>query len=462
MTTEYTAGVDVARRHILQLLVAFLLLTGVTSAERPNFVVILCDNLGYGDIEPFGSTVHRTPALNRMAAEGRVFRHFYSVAGVCTPSRAALLTGRYPKRIGLHWTPRDGAVLRPLSPYGLDPTWTTLADLLKPAGYVCALVGKWHLGDRPVYLPTRQGFDFYFGIPYSDDMTRETGLRLGRRFDGYKWPPLPLLWNEHVIEAPVDRDSLTKRLTDAAIAFIRAHAAEPFFLLLAHTAPGSTPRPFASERFRGRSKNGPWGDAVEELDWSTGVVLDELGRLGIDRRTVVIWTSDNGAPMTGVPGDISRGSNGPLEGRGYTTAEGAFRVPMIARWPGRIPPGTVSDELCTMMDLFPTFAAITGVPLPPEPIDGYDIRDVLTGAGRSPYRYLLYYYEDQLQAIRVGKYKLYLPLDRPKRHPHFRPGQPTRPLLFDVVSDPGCTRDLSDQKPETVRELLELARRVRL
>ncbi len=430
--------------------------------ERPNFVLIVCDNLGYGDIEPFGSTLHRTPNLNRMAEEGRCFRHFYSVAGVCTPSRAALMTGRYPLRVGLARTPRDGAVLRPLSPYGLDPAVTTIADLLKPAGYVCALIGKWHLGDRPKYLPTRQGFDLYYGIPYSDDMTQETGRRLGRRYDGFRWPPLPLMWNEHVIEAPVDRTFLTQKLTAAAVRFLRQHCDQPFLLVLAHAMPGSTSRPFASPPFQGKSRNGPWGDAVEEIDWSTGVLLAELDRLGISKRTLVIFTSDNGAPMTGKPGDLSRGSNGPLEGRGYTTAEGGFRVPMIARWPGRIPPATTSDELCTMMDFLPTLAALTNQPLPEEPIDGHDIRPLLFGNGRSPYRYLLYYYEDQLQAIRAGRYKLYLPLSSPKRHPHFRPGKPTRPLLFDVVNDPGCRQDLSSRLPDVVQRLSELAESARL
>ena len=309
------------------LLVSAGLRTGpVEGAEqrKPNFIVVYCDNLGYGDIEPFGSTLHRTPNLNRMAREGRKFTHFCVTAGVCTPSRASLMTGCYSQRVGMHHNPRDGWVLRPVSPYGLHPDEVTIAESLKEQGYATAIVGKWHLGDQPQFLPTRQGFDWFFGVPYSDDMTARVWDK-----DGSTWPPLPLMENETVIEAPCDRDGLTKRYTERALEWIEEHSEDPFFLYFPQAMPGSTRTPFASPAFKGKSKNGPWGDSIEELDWSIGQILDKLVSLGIDENTLVLWTSDNGAPINANRNDLSRGSNLPLHGRGYTTSEGAFRVPTI-------------------------------------------------------------------------------------------------------------------------------------
>ena len=287
--------------HFCVLLISSVLPFPVRSAEtdpfpdQPNFVVIFCDNLGYGDIEPFGSKLHRTPHLNRMAREGRKFTHFYVSSGVCTPSRASLLTGCYAQRLGMHVNERDGHVLRPVSPYGLHPEEETIAEVLQQAGYVSGIFGKWHLGDQNQFLPTRQGFETFLGIPYSDDMTREVGLRVSPKLDGEKWPPLPLMKNEQVIDAPVDRNELTRRLTEEALEFITQHQEQPFFLYFPQAMPGSTAAPFASEAFRGRSRNGPWGDAIEELDWSTGRILDRLRELNLDKKTLVIWTSDNGA-----------------------------------------------------------------------------------------------------------------------------------------------------------------------
>ena len=240
--------------------------------------------------------MHRTPHLNRMAREGCKFTHFCVTAGVCTPSRGSIMTGCYAQRVGMHHNSRDGHVLRPVSPYGLHPDEVTIAEILKQKGYATGIIGKWHLGDQPEFLPTRQGFDMFFGIPYSDDMTYETGQRIGDRFDGNQWPPLPLMDGETVVDAPVDRNLLTKRYTQRALEFIEQHQDEPFFLYFPQAMPGSTAKPFASPAFRGKSRNGPWGDSIEELDWSTGQLLDKLVELGIDRRTLVIWTSDNGAP----------------------------------------------------------------------------------------------------------------------------------------------------------------------
>ena len=435
-----------------------------TMQEPPNFIVILCDNLGYGDTEPFGSTLHRTPQLSRMANEGRKLTHFYASAGVCTPSRASLVTGCYAQRVGLHTTPRDGQVLRPVSPYGINSAETTIAEILSEQGYATAIIGKWHLGDQPEFLPTRHGFGSYFGIPYSDDMTLERG-RARTRFEGDRWPPLPLMENEEVIEAPVDRNLLTKRYTERALQFIESNRTRPFFLLLSQAMPGSERVPFASEAFRGRSRNGAWGDAVEELDWSTGQILDKLIATGTDERTLVLWTSDNGAPLAADPTSPARGSNLPLHGRGYTTAEGAFRVPAIAWWPGTIPAGTVSDELMSMMDLLPTFASIAGQTLPDDRlIDGMNVRDALLGSGssRSPRRELYYYQQDELQAVRVGAWKLFVPLDEPsRRHPHFGEIDSGRPMLFNVIDDPASQVDLSGSRPEIVARLVEVAERAR-
>ena len=436
----------------------------IAEDQPPNFVILLCDNLGYGDTQPFGSELHRTPNLNRMAREGRKLTHFYSSAGVCTPSRASLMTGCYAQRVGLHTTPRDGQVLRPVSPFGIHQDETTIAELLRERGYATTIIGKWHLGDQPAFLPTRHGFDSFFGIPYSDDMTQDRG-RGRRAFDGDHWPPLPLMEDEAVIEAPVDRNLLTKRYTERALDYIEANADRPFLLYLPHAMPGSEREPFASAAFLGKSLNGPWGDAVEELDWSTGQILNKLVETGLDERTLVLWTSDNGAPLAADIESPARGSNQPLHGRGYTTAEGAFRVPAIAWWPGTIPAGSVSDELMSMIDLLPTLAALSGTPVRTDhAIDGLDVSDALIGRGsaRSPRETLYYYQQDELQAIRSGPWKLFLPLESPGgRHPHFGVHPSDQPLLFNLAEDSGSRIDLAPMRPEVVEQILEIAARAR-
>lgn len=401
-------------------------------AERPpNIVLIVCDNLGYADVEPFGSKLHRTPNLNQLAAEGMMFTHFYSASGVCTPSRAAIMTGCYPKRVSMDLT--DGAVLRPISKIGLHPDELTVAELLKSGGYATAVFGKWHLGDQPEFLPTRQGFDVYLGIPYSDDMTPRSGV---------DWPPLPLVKGETVVEAPTDRDLLTRRLTENAIRWIESRADEPFFLYFPQCMPGSTRAPFASDRFKGKSLNGPWGDSVEELDWSVGEIVRTLERLELTDDTLLIWTSDNGAPRRNPP----QGLNQPLAGWGYSTAEGGMRVPCIMKWPGRIPPNRQCDQLTTLMDLFPTFAAVSGIAIGQNlPRDGYNILPLMEGkATNSPYSRFLYYRSNQLQALRSGQWKWYLPTNKNQ-------GQ-----LFDIVTDPGETRNVANQHADVVRNLKTL------
>lgn len=463
--SRYTSEQTIMKKLMITSL-AMICAAGISIRARanetqpPNFIVIFCDNLGYGDIEPFGSTVHRTPHLNRMAREGRKFTHFCVTAGVCTPSRASLMTGCYAQRVGMHTNPRDGMVLRPISPYGLHPNEVTIAEILKPLGYATTIIGKWHLGDQPSFLPTRQGFDSFFGIPYSDDMTQDVGQQIGDKLNGSNWPLLPLMENEIVVEAPANRDLLTKRSTARALEFIEENRDQPFFLYLPQAMPGSTNAPFASPAFKGKSRNGPWGDSIEELDWSTGQILDKLVQLGIDKRTLVVWTSDNGAPMTGDVSSPLRGTNRPLHGRGYTTSEGAFRVPTIMWWPGKVPNATVCDELATTMDLLPTFTRLAGGNEPPDRvIDGHDIRPLICNEpdAKSPYDIFYYYDADQLQAVRSGRWKLFLPLTSFNHHPHFRQGEQPRPLLFDVVEDMGSTRNLADAHPDIVQRLTELA-----
>ena len=426
--------------------------------SQPNFIVVFCDNLGYGDIEPFGSTVHRTPNLNRMAREGRRFTHFCVTAGVCTPSRASLMTGCYAQRVGMHFNSHDGWVLRPMSPFGLNPDELTIAEVLKSAGYATAIVGKWHLGDQPQFLPTRQGFDWFFGVPYSDDMTARVWK------NGDHWPPLPLMENEKVVEAPCDRNGLTRRYTERAMDWIAAHKDRPFFLYFPQAMPGSTRTPFSSPQFKGKSRNGPWGDSIEELDWSIGVMLDQLVELGIAKNTFVIWTSDNGAPINANVKDVSRGSNQPLHGRGYTTAEGAFRVPTIVWQPGKVVAGSTCEELATTMDLLPTFARLAGATLPKDrAIDGYDVSSLLFGQAdaKSPYEAFFYYDQKQLQAVRSGPWKLFLPVDSVRRHPHFSKGEKPGPLLFHVVNDISCQHDVASKNPDIVARLSKLAEQAR-
>ncbi len=422
--------------------------------SRPNFIVVFCDNLGYGDIEPFGSTLHRTPNLNRMAREGRKFTHFCVTAGVCTPSRASLMTGCYSQRVGMHHNDRDGWVLRPVSPYGLHPDEVTIAEVLQAQGYATGIVGKWHLGDQPEFLPTRQGFDWFFGVPYSDDMTERVWQ------DGSNWPPLPLMENERVIEAPCDRNGLTERYTERAMHWIADHKDQPFFLYFPQAMPGSTKTPFSSPEFQGKSKNGPWGDAIEELDWSIGALLDQLVELKIANNTLVIWTSDNGAPINSDPNDLSRGSNLPLHGRGYSTSEGAFRVPTIVWQLGQVPAGTTCDELATTMDLLPTFARLAGATLPTRnKIDGHDIAPLLLGQpnAKSPYEAFYYYHQDQMQAVRSGPWKLFLPVHSASGHPHFQNNQPPQNLLFNVVDDVSSQHNVANEHPELVAQLTSLA-----
>ena len=436
------------------------LLLKQSKAKKPNVIIFFCDNLGYGDVEPFGSKVNKTPNLNRMAKEGRKFTSFYVTAGVCTPSRASIMTGCYSQRVGMHWNPRDGNVIRPISPYGLNPNEITVAEVLKDRGYKTGLIGKWHLGDQTPFLPLAQGFDYFFGIPYSDDMTQDVGQRLGDRYDGKHWPALPLMLNNKVIEAGVDRNLLTKRYTEKALEFINENKERPFFLYLPQAMPGSTKTPFSSEAFRGKSKGGLWGDSVEELDWSVGQIMNELVDLGLDQNTLLIFTSDNGAPMTDDSSSIEIGTNKPLYGRGYTTAEGAFHVPAIMWWPGTIPSGTVCTEFMSTMDILPTLASLSGAKTPNDRIiDGFNNLSLILNknGAKSPYKVFYYYNADQLQAVKSGPWKLFVPLTDFVQHPHFKKGEVAKPLLFNVEKDISSAYNLADKHPDIVNRLMILA-----
>lgn len=431
------------RTHVVRILLTAALwaVPRVSAAEpdQPNIVLIVADNLGYGDVGCYGSTLHRTPRLDAMAGEGLRLTHFYVTSGVCTPSRASFMTGCYPRRVNMHESDLGHKVLQPVSPKGLHPDEVTMAEVLKEAGYATACIGKWHLGDQPEFLPTRQGFDFYLGIPYSDDMTPR---------EGKPWPPLPLLENEEVVDAPVDRNLLTKRYTEAAIRWIEEHRDQPFLLFMPQAMPGSTRAPFASEGFLGKSANGPYGDSVEELDWSAGEILDALERLDLDDDTLVIWTSDNGAPRRNPP----QGSNAPLKGWGYDTSEGAMRMPCIIRWPGHVPAGVSSDLLCSSLDFYVTFAALAGAAVPQDRIlDGHDIRPLLSGHpdAQSPYEAFYFYDRGNLRAVRSGPWKLYLPAGEGGHQ------------LYNLVTDVSEEHDLAAEHESVVARILVSAEQAR-
>jgi arylsulfatase A-like enzyme len=353
----------------------------------------------------------------------------------------------------MHVSGSGGAVLRPLDTKGLHPDEMTIAEVLKPAGYATGIFGKWHLGDQPEFLPTRQGFDTFFGIPYSDDMTKDKQPAV--------WPELPLMRDETVIEAPADRNLLVKRCTEEAIGFIERNWERPFFAYIPHTMPGSTPTPFSSPAFRGKSKNGEYGDAVEELDWSTGEVVRALERLGLTNDTLVIWTSDNGA----VRRSPVQGSGAPYKGFGYDTSEGAMRMPCVMRWPGKVPAGRDCKEIVSTMDLLPTFAALAGAALPRAPIDGHDVRPILFGEAnaKSPWdaKGLMFYRIDQLQAVRSGPWKLYLPLPE-KIVANNGKTAAGKMELYNVVNDVGEEREVAAENPAVVKRLMAMAEAARV
>ena len=412
------------------------------AAAAPNYVLIFCDDLGYGDLGCYGSAKNRTPRIDAMAKEGMRFTSFLSSSPVCTPSRASLLTGCYARRVGMHEDFTGHWVLIPRSRRGMHADEWTLPEMLKAKGYATACIGKWHLGDQLPHLPTAHGFDEYYGIPYSNDMAS------ARRGD----PPLPLVQDTKVIEAPANQATLTKRYTREAIQFIERNKSKPFFLYLPHTFP-HLPL-FASKDFHGKSANGRYGDSVEEIDWSTGKILDALKQHGLDKNTLVIFTSDNGS------NGRNGGSNAPLSGAKGGTMEGGMRVPMIARWPGRIPAGGTCNELSSTMDFLPTFAALSGGLLSANKIDGHDITPLLTGTkgAASPYEVFYYYRRRQLQAVRWGDWKWHLPLANtfPNWTTANQKGRGRPGKLVNLKTDLAEKVDVTAANPKVMAKMREL------
>lgn len=419
---------------------------------KPNVVLIVADNLGYGDVGCFGSTVNRTPNLDRMAAEGIKLTSFCVASSVCTPSRAAFMTGCYPARVSMEMSGTRRVVLQPVAQKGLAPGEITVAEILKRQGYATTCIGKWHLGDQLPFLPTRQGFDSWLGVPYSEDMIPTTAPRLGEM-----WPPVPLVRDEEVIDAPVDPNTLTARYTDEALRFIRRNRDKSFFLYLPHAVPGSSQEAFASAAFRAKSKNGTYAACVEELDWSAGEILRCLKEEGLDDKTVMVWTSDNGAFQNRRAEPY--GKNTPLRGTGGTAYEGGFRVPCIVRWPGKIPAGTTSNELVTSMDLLPTVARLAGAESASDRmIDGKDVWPILSAeeGATSPHTVFYYYRISQLRAVRSGKWKLHLPVNtfaaRPSARARFEELQ-----LYDLENDLSESINVAEEQPQVVEKLTALA-----
>jgi len=460
---------EVRRREFLRMLGVAAAGTALASSVRgaaakrrlPNFVVIFTDDQGYQDVGCFGSPKIKTPHLDQMAAEGRKFTDFYVAASVCSPSRAALLTGCYPPRVSIP------GVLFPRSNTGLSDKEVTLAELLKARGYATACIGKWHLGFQQKFLPTRHGFDSYYGIPYSNDMwlgpgmdfAEDAKLPKGATIEELQKGPrqrnaVPLMRDEKVVEYPADQATLTKRYTEEAVRFITANKDRPFFLYLPHTMP-HIPL-FASKDFKGKSARGLYGDVIEEIDWSTGQILDALEKLGIDGDTCVIFTSDNG-PWLGKK--AHGGCALPLRDGKFTVYEGGMREPCIMRWPGRIPAGTVCSEIATTMDLLPTFAKLASAEPPRDRvIDGRDIWPLMAGqpGAKTPHEAFFYFRGNGLQAVRSGDWKLHL--GRTVGRGDKRRQVPGR--LYNLREDIGETTDVAAQHPDIVQRLAALAKRM--
>jgi arylsulfatase A-like enzyme len=436
---------------VLLLLLRAVAALGQPGTSPPNFVVLLADDLGYGDLSGYGHPTIATPRLDRLADEGIRLTSFYT-SPICTPTRIELLTGRHAMRSGLY------RVLYPPDQGGIPSSELTVAESLEERGYRTALIGKWHLGHSDVaYFPTQHGFDEYFGLIYSNDLTPPWNEAA---------PALRFYRGNQPLDGPVDQGTLTQRYTEEAVRFLRTNRQRPFFLYLAHSMPHFPVH--ASEAFRGTSPRGPYGDAVQEIDWSVGRILDTLHELGLDERTLVVFTSDNGPATTlGLQG----GSPGPFAGGKGTSYEGGFRVPFIARWPGRIPAGRTSAEMATMMDLFPTFLKLAGAELPADrPIDGKDITPLLRGEGVSPHEAYHYLLGPLLEGVRVGPWKL-------RQGPEFprfirdlpRLVERTRTEgrafaaaaffddleveLYNVETDPGERLNVAGEHPEIVADL---------
>jgi arylsulfatase A len=443
--------------HLAGLAAVFALLTpgAVTAQEKksPNVIIIYADDLGYGDLGCFGARKIKTPNLDQMAKEGIRFTDFYVAQAVCSASRAALLTGKYSNRAGIL------GALGPASKNGIAPNERTIADLLKAIGYATAIVGKWHLGHHAEYLPTKHGFDEYYGLPYSNDMWPKHPTA--------KFPDLPLMEGDKVIALNPDQSKLTTDYTTRAVKFIERNKDRPFFLYVAHNMP-HVPL-FVSDRFKGKSEQGLYGDVIMEIDWSVGQILEALKKHGLDENTLVIFASDNGPWLSyGNHG----GSAGNLrEGKG-TTWEGGVRVPFIARWPGRIPAGRTGHQPAMTIDILPTIAHFTGAKLPDHKIDGKDISALLRDEAnaKNPHEAYYFYWGRELQAVRSGPWKLHFPHTyrtlaggnggKDGKPAVYKEGK-TSLELYNLENDVGEKTDVAARNPDVVRRLEALAQRMR-
>ncbi len=434
---------------------------------KPNIVLIFIDDMGYGDIGPFGATNVRTPHLDKFAAEGRKFTSFYATP-VCSMSRTCLLTGCYNARVSMP------GVLFPGSKVGLHPDEVTLAEVVKQKGYVTTCIGKWHLGHREPFLPTKQGFDSYFGIPYSNDMTidgknarfaKDCNFREGMTEEKARAEAIrhtvPLMRNEEIVEYPADQDTLTQRYTTEAVKFIQDHRAEPFFVYLPHTM---VHIPLAaSAEFRGKSGSGLLGDAIEELDWSVGEIMRTLQELKLDEQTLVIFTSDNGAAV---------GSSAPWRGKKGSQFEGGVREPCLMRWPGKIPANSACNQIAGNIDLLPTFATLVGAELDKNRVlDGRDITSLMFEAQPEAVRdtHLYYSAAQTLAAIRQGDWKLFLtPPANNGKAPKKKQvkgekgaAEPSGPVLYNLATDPKEATNVAAEHPEIVAKLKAEADRLK-
>jgi arylsulfatase A len=422
-------------------------LTGVSLAAPPNVVIIFTDDQGYNDLSCYGSKTINTPHLDKLAAQGARFTDFHVAASVCSPSRAALLTGSYPIRTGVT------GVLFPRHDIGLNPADYTIADILKAQGYATAAVGKWHLGHHPEFLPTRHGFDSYFGIPYSNDMDRSEdvpdansieGLDRAWRGGHIEYWNVPLIRDEKEIERPVEQRTLTERYTREAVKFIEANADRPFFLYMPHTMP-HIPL-FVSDDFYTDDVNKAYKATIEEIDASVGRVMAALEAQGVADNTLVVFTTDNGPWLSK---KHHGGSADPLRDGKFSVYEGGFRVPCIMRWPGKIPAGVVNDHMASTIDLLPTIANITGAKLPKgHKIDGHDITDLITGqpGATSPHEYFYFYSGKNLRAIRHGDWKVVLEVK----------GRNAKPVqLFNLKDDRVEQNNLASENANLVQKILK-------
>jgi arylsulfatase len=436
------------------------LAVSLQAQKAPNVVIIFLDDMGYGDLSVTGATGYKTPNLDRLCAEGMRFTNFYSAQAVSSASRAGLLTGCYPNRIGF-----SGA-LGPAATVGIADSEETIAQVLKKKGYACSAIGKWHLGHHPQFLPLRHGFDEYYGLPYSNDMWPFHPQNPNAH------PPLPMIEGDKVVNPEVtaaDQEQITTQYTERAVRFIEKNKDKPFFLYLAHTMP-HVPL-FVSDKFKGKSEQGMYGDVMMEIDWSVGEIMKALAKNGIDNNTLIIFTSDNGPWIN--YGNHAGSAGGLREAKG-TVYEGGVRVPCIMRWPDKIPAASISNRLASTIDFLPTIAALCGAPLPALKIDGVNITPLMTGDETSrPRDYFLYYYDrNNLKAVRNDRFKLVLP-HLGRTYAGFLPGNDGQAgqvnerhqenlALYDLRRDPGERYDVKSQFPEVMAELMKVVEAARL